>query len=45
MYTNEMHPEWCGLSFGHGRSAVWSNTEPDAAVLVDAGGAVVSRWE
>ena len=45
VYTNEMHPEWCGLSFGHGRGAVWNNSEPDAAVLFDGDGAVVSRWE
>lgn len=45
VYTDEAHPEWCGLSFGYHKSGVWSNTEPDAAVLVDEAGAVVSRWE
>ena len=45
VYTDEMHPEWCGLSFGYGWSGVWSNNEPDAAVLVDEAGAVVSRWD
>ena len=45
VYTDEVHPEWCGLSFGYGKSGVWNNSEPDAAVLVDGDGAVVSRWE
>ena len=45
VYTDEVHPEWCGLSFGYRKSGVWSNSEPDAAVLVDGDGAVVSRWE
>jgi endonuclease YncB( thermonuclease family) len=45
VYTDEMHPEWCGLSFGYRWSGVWSNNEPDAAVLVDEAGAVVSRWD
>ena len=45
VYTDELHPEWCGLSFGYRRSGVWNNNEPDAAVLFDWDGAVVSRWE
>ena len=45
VYTDEVHPEWCGLSFGYRRSGVWNNNEPDAAVLFDGDGAVVSRWE
>ena len=45
VYTDELHPEWCGLNFGYGRSGVWSNNGPDAAVLFDGDGAVVSRWE
>ena len=45
VYTDEVHPEWCGLSFGYRKSGVWSNSEPDAAVLFDGDGAVVSRWE
>jgi hypothetical protein len=45
VYTDEVHPEWCGLSFGYGRSGVWNNSEPDAAVLFDGDEAVVSRWE
>ncbi|MBK8211599.1 MAG: lamin tail domain-containing protein [Rhodospirillales bacterium] len=45
IYTNEDHPEWCGLSFNHGRSGVWANEDPDAAVLIDAAGTVVQRWE
>ena len=45
VYTDEVHPEWCGLSFGYRKSGVWNNNEPDAAVLFDGDGAVVSRWE
>ena len=45
VYTDELHPEWCGLSFGYRKSGVWNNNEPDAAVLFDGDGAVVSRWE
>ena len=45
VYTDELHPEWCGLSFEYRKSGVWSNNEPDAAVLFDGDGAVVSRWE
>ena len=45
VYTDEVHPEWCGLNFGYGRSGVWNNNEPDAAVLFDGDGAVASRWE
>jgi hypothetical protein len=45
VYTDELHPGWCGLSFGYGKSGVWNNNEPDAAVLFDGDGAVVSRWE
>ena len=45
VYTDEVHPEWCGLSFEYRKSGVWNNSEPDAAVLFDGDGAVVSRWE
>ncbi len=45
VYTDELHPEWCELSFEYGRSGVWNNNAPDAAVLLDGDGAVVSRWE
>jgi hypothetical protein len=45
VYTDEVHPEWCGLSFGYRKSGVWNNSAPDAAVLFDGDGAVVSRWE
>lgn len=44
IYTNQDHPEWCGLSFRRSQ-AVWNNSEPDAAGLVDSGGNVVARWE
>jgi len=45
VYTDEVQPEWCGLSFGYRKSGVWNNNEPDAAVLFNGDGAVVSRWE
>ncbi len=45
VYTNEVHTEWCGLSFGHSRGAVWSNSDPDAALLYDAAGNLVNRWD
>ena len=41
VYTNEQHPEWGGFSFGS-RSAVWHNTEPDAAGLFNPQGQQVS---
>ena len=37
VYTNEVHPEWGGFSFGFGR-AVWNNSVPDLAALFDASG-------
>lgn len=40
VYTNEIHPEWCSLSWGRG-SAVWNNAG-DRANLVDPAGHVVS---
>ena len=45
IYTNEYHPEYCGLSFRHSRGAVWSNSKPDAALLVDNDGNMVSSWQ
>ena len=42
VYTNEIHPEWGGFSFGYG-SAVWNNSSPDTAVLYDDQGVEVSR--
>ena len=42
VYTNEYHPEWGGFSFEYGR-AIWSNTEPDVAVLYDNRDKEVSR--
>ena len=42
VYTNEYHPEWGGFSFEYGR-AIWSNNEPDVAVLYDKQGKEVSR--
>ena len=42
VYTNEVHREWGGFSFGYDR-AVWSNSESDTAVLIDGTGTVVSK--
>jgi subtilase family protein/lamin tail-like protein len=40
LYTNEVHPEWCGLSWGKA-GAQWNNAS-DRANLVDATGRTVS---
>jgi hypothetical protein len=42
VYTNEMHPEWCGFSFGSG-SALWSNSG-DCGYLYDGAAAEVSTY-
>lgn len=42
VYTNEIHPEYGGFSFGSGK-AVWNNSSPDTAVLYNAQGQEVSR--
>jgi len=42
VYTNEIHPEYGGFSFGSGK-AVWNNTDPDTAALYNAQGEEVSR--
>ena len=42
VYTNEIHPEWGGFSFGYGK-AIWNNTDPDVAALYNAQGQEVSR--
>lgn len=42
VYTNQVHPEWGGFSYGYGRS-IWHNTNPDTAGLIDPGGNVASR--
>ncbi len=41
-YTNEIHPEWGGFSFGYGK-AIWNNTVPDTAALYNAQGQEISR--
>ena len=41
VYTNEIHPEYGGFSFGSGK-AVWNNTDPDMAALYNAQGQEVS---
>ena len=42
VYTNEIHSEWGGFSFGYGK-AVWNNSDPDWAALYNAQGQEVSR--
>jgi competence protein ComEC len=42
VYTNEIHLEYGGFSFGYGK-AIWNNADPDVAVLYDAQGNEVSR--
>ena len=41
VYTDQVHPEWGGFSFGQG-TAVWSNSTPDTAGLFDNQGVQVS---
>lgn len=41
VYTNQVHAQWGGFSFGRG-SPAWSNDEPDSAGLFDTSGAQVS---
>ncbi len=44
VYTNEIHPQWGGFSFGRG-SAAWANdtAQPDTAGLFDEAGLLVSQ--
>ncbi len=42
VYTNEIHSEWGGFSFGYSK-AIWNNTDPDWAALYNAQGQEVSR--
>lgn len=42
VYTNEVHPESGGFSFGRGTS-IWNNGSPDEAGLFDPSGELVSR--
>jgi len=42
VYTNEVHPESGGFSFGRGTS-IWNNSTPDEAGLYDGSGVLVSR--
>ena len=39
IYTNENHPEWCGLNWGNG-NAIWNN-DGDEATLKDSSGVVI----
>jgi len=42
VYTNEIHSEWDGFSFGYD-SAIWNNGVPDWAALLNDQGQEVSR--
>ncbi len=42
VYTNEIHPEWGGFSYGSGKP-IW-NDKGDRAVLKDTGGDTVSTY-
>jgi hypothetical protein len=42
VYTNEVHPDTCGFSFGSGRE-IWNNGG-DCGYLYDASAAEVSRY-
>ena len=42
VYTDEIHLEWGGFSFGRG-SAVWANGTPDTAGLFDESGLLISQ--
>ena len=42
VYTNQVHREWGGFSFGRG-SAIWSNDNSDNAGLFDPSGHLVSQ--
>ena len=42
VYTNQVHAEWGGFSFGLG-SSIWHNTDPDTAGLFSPSGHLVSR--
>ena len=41
VYTNEVHPQSGGFSFGRGTS-IWNNNDPDTAALYDQNGDLVS---
>lgn len=43
IYTDEYHEEFGGLTFYYGQGDIWSNDNPDIAVLYDALGNEVSR--
>lgn len=43
VYTNEIHPESCGFSFGKGQ-AIWNNKGNECGLLFDSGGVEVSRY-
>jgi len=42
VYTNEIHAEYGGFSFGSGQG-IWNNSNPNTAALFDARGQEVSR--
>lgn len=45
VYTNQVNQDSCGLSFFHDGGAIWRNNDADAAVLFDANGVEIARYQ
>ncbi len=43
IYTDQVHPEWCGFSFAYNKTAIWNNGG-DCATLADSQGAPVAEY-
>lgn len=43
IYTDQVHPEWCGFSFAYNETAIWNNGG-DCATLADSQGAPVTEY-
>jgi len=43
VFTDEIHCQTGGFSFGYGQGNIWDNLKPESAVLYDAAGREVSR--
>jgi micrococcal nuclease len=43
IYTDQVHPEWCGFSFSYNETAIWNNGG-DCAILADSQGAPVTEY-
>lgn len=40
IYTNEDHPDWCGLNWGNNK-AIWHNDNGDEVTLIDSQGQII----